>query len=213
MDFGNVTFNTVSVFGKAFVPNRQTAICSIGDMLNSGMLKIDGSIPTTNIGKISKNQIWSYVYYLWSYNRSRLDIFHNMSSYEHRKTKASPVKFCEELYYFMKKNDINVSGKLKSIFKKENIVFCINKILMKHPNISIPILQKIYKKILNATNSQTSSLFNRNSNNFTSSPTIELKANNIQIKANDNYNVERVEKSNGEANVKIQFGVNLVPKK
>lgn len=220
MDFAEVTFNTSSVFGKGFVPNRKVIVACVRNMLNTGFIKLDGHISNENLNKIRKSQLWSYIYYLWWYNKDKIDLFDKMSNYKQKKTKASSKMFCIQIHEVMKSNNITISSTLMNTFKKENISFCINNIIVQYKNISIPILEKLYKRLLNATNSEFDTLSNRQQvelqtlfEEFKKQPTLQVRFNDVQMKTNEIYNVDMVEKSNSKnADVKVQIGFNLVPK-
>jgi hypothetical protein len=221
----NVSFGSKTVFGSRFQPGIKNAIGVVGSLLNTGALRLEGSIDPSDVSKIRKHQIWSYIYYLWYYNRDKIEIFEKMSNYEGKKAKATAKTFLTSFYDMMDKTglEINSSTQLITIFNKERIVDTLNKILEKYPDISIPVLQKLYKKLINSgkipglekvSSSQLAKANIQvipNANQQPNIPNIELKMDQFQVKSNDNYIVKVNDKSQN-SNIKVQFGINLVPK-
>lgn len=76
-----VVFSDRRVFGKGFRPNADAVFCKLSKMLVQGHFA--DARGTIDIGRQAGawrlDVLWSYVYYLYVYNRSNLDLFGAMS--------------------------------------------------------------------------------------------------------------------------------------
>lgn len=213
-DFSNTLFTSTSVFGNGFIPNISSAVCVVGTMLNDNLLKVDGKIAISDLPKIKKYQIWSYIYYLWHYNRNHISVFENMTNFDGKKGIATTQSFLRGIYDVMD-NSTAKSNLLISIFSKERLAVTINNILRDNSDISIPILQKLYKQLLNSgtipglqdMKPQIQVTTSPNSK----TPIVQIKVDKVQVKTNDNYNV-KYNKNNSNSDIKVRFGLNVIPK-
>ena len=183
-------------------------------MLNDNLLKVDGKIAISDLPKIKKYQIWSYIYYLWHYNRNHISVFENMTNFDGKKGIATTQSFLRGIYDVMD-NSTAKSNLLISIFSKERLAVTINNILRDNSDISIPILQKLYKQLLNSgtipglqdMKPQIQVTTSPNSK----TPIVQIKVDKVQVKTNDNYNV-KYNKNNSNSDIKVRFGLNVIPK-
>lgn len=202
MNYTDISFSTTSVFGRGFQPGIKSAICVVGNLLNSNLLMLDGTISLDALADVKKHQIWSYVYYLWHYNRDNIDAFAQMTVKEGGKSRASAHTFLKALEPFVGagENDTIVAH----TFTKQRIVDAIATLLRENPNVSIPILQKLYAKLLQLKHTEVQVTSNAPPASLQSLLMASRKPQ-VQI-----INGNNVRLSN--ADIKVQFGINLIKK-
>ncbi len=204
----HITFKTETIFGKSFKPSLGFAITSVGSLLNDDQLKLDGQLSLELITKITKSEVWGYIYYLWYYNHDKINVFISMTD---NKNKASAENFSSVMksyimnYNVIKQTNVNNSG---VFFTKERLINAVNHILKDNPNIHIPILEQLYKRLANAT--IQNSVKSNNANVNTNKPEITLGT--IEIKTNGSDIQTDLDKIN-KSNIKLHLGVDIVPKK
>lgn len=84
-----VAFTRKEIFGTKFRPAIDPCFCTVSKMLYAGLINSDGTIDIDKSGVISKQQLWSYVYYLWFYNHTNVLVFKSMKSPENGKANAA----------------------------------------------------------------------------------------------------------------------------
>jgi hypothetical protein len=67
------------VFGNKFQSGFKAATEVTAKLLLTDQLNPDGTINTNNIGYLSDSDIWSYIYYLYHYNKAEIIEFRQMS--------------------------------------------------------------------------------------------------------------------------------------
>jgi hypothetical protein len=247
LDLKKVNFASKAVFGDNFSPGNQKSVAILGSILDNNLLKTDGTIAIEDIPKWKKSEIWSYIYYLWYHNRTKIEVFKTMTHLHGKKEQASAKTFINGLYAIMDRGT-EKNSTLSSIFTKERLIYTTNRIVRDNKTISIPILQNIYKKLLNATNAaipnniKAQVKINGNRNNNTNNtkkrqvsniqkssivnvvttkpgPTIHsddilVKVDKINLKTDGNYvaNIDGRPESSSNADIKVAFGINLVPR-
>lgn len=88
-----VAFTNKTIFGHMFKNNIEDCFCKLSKMLFSGKIESDGTIDPSKSDAFSASELWSYVYYLYYYNKSDIDEFAAMKS---KKTgRASAAQFYE----------------------------------------------------------------------------------------------------------------------
>jgi hypothetical protein len=213
LDVRKVSFSSKSIFGEGFATGQKKAVNVLGTILESNILKLDGSIALEDIPKWKKYEIWSYIYYLWHYNRTHIQVFSDMTHQRGKKAEASAKTFLTGMYSVMDKNNVNANAGLPSIFTKERLIVTVNKIIKDNKDISIPILQRLYKKLLNSGDIPGLSQVKRNVNvkiPNNSKSNIQVKVDKIQVKTDGNYIAKVGNDPNSD--IKVAFGINLIPK-
>jgi hypothetical protein len=218
-EFSNISFSSKSIFGHEFNPGIKASVCVVGSLLNYSYLKINGTIHPSKVSNMKKSDIWSYIYYLWYYNRAYIDVFSKMTNRDKKQEKASAQTFLSGLYPYLEKSGGNET--LASVFRKERLVNALNKIIESNEDISIPILQRLYKQLINSGKipglpntgtTQDIEVSTRPNNKQVVSPSLDVKVDQFQLKSPQRYNT-RLTKNTDNSDIKVQFGINLVPKK
>jgi hypothetical protein len=84
-----VAFSNKDVFGPKFTPDVKSCFCKVSQMLFADKINTDGTLDINKAGLLTKEELWSYVYYLFYYNHSNVPVFKSMSNVESGKAKAS----------------------------------------------------------------------------------------------------------------------------
>lgn len=87
-----LAFSNRTIFEK-FSPSIDRCFCVVAKMMFANRINIDGSIDMSQAGFLKKNEVWSYIYYLFYYNNTTLEEFATMRDEE--KGKASAIRFYE----------------------------------------------------------------------------------------------------------------------
>lgn len=202
LSLSDISFNTKSVFGRKFTPGIKVCVGVVGSMMNKSLLQVDGTISQDIAQKVRKSEIWSYVYYLWYYNKDVIRVFEDMTSFEQKKPKAIGEKFAIVFADLMEKSGIDkgtTDMQLKSVFTKERILITLNKLVRDNPSIKIPILQRLYKQLLNSVDLKNSVMKN-----------MQVRLNQVQVRTAKNaQNNVKWGDNVKNADVKIQIGVNI----
>ena len=110
-----LAFNNVEVFGSAFKNDEEKCFCRVSKMIIYGKIERDGTIKDQlNLPKqyrLSKSDLWTYIYYLYSFNKgpNGIDVFEKMQDTDNKK--ASAVLF----YNVVKSFELQRSYSLQSV--------------------------------------------------------------------------------------------------
>lgn len=116
-----LSFKSIGVFDKEFKPNIDNVYCVIARMVFEGHINPDGSINDNRASYLRKYQLWSYIYYLYYYNSSTVDIFAEMKD---SKGKASAVEFYDAVARVVQ----NPFSSDYTPFDVNTLIYFINKI-------------------------------------------------------------------------------------
>jgi hypothetical protein len=102
-----VVFSNKNIFGKGFRPNRDASFCKISKKLvENHFLNTKGMIDISNKASAwTLDALWSYIYYLYIYNRSNLDVFNAMS--DPKTGNASAQRFVDVIHSFFEHSNSN----------------------------------------------------------------------------------------------------------
>lgn len=87
-----LAFNNTLVFGKPFSPSVDQCFCVASRMMFNHRINMDGTIQMEHAGYLKKNELWSYIYYLYTYNNTSVEEFVTMKD---ENGKASALRFYE----------------------------------------------------------------------------------------------------------------------
>lgn len=77
-----ITFSDIKYFGTRFNQKRRSKICTLMNLLFSGLINFDGTIDPSvvNSSEIVLSDLWFYVWYLWKNNKDTIEVFKQMTS-------------------------------------------------------------------------------------------------------------------------------------
>ena len=128
-------FNNTLIFGN-FIRKKRNIRCTLTDLILTGSLMVNGHINENQINRISKGELWTYLYYLWSSNRYSI-IF---TEY------IIPGK---QNYKSFMKLVRGISKSNESFFLKKDIAMCCN-IIVDTSDVYSPIIEEILTAMRNA---------------------------------------------------------------
>jgi hypothetical protein len=210
-------FHDKQIFGQGFQPGLKSCMPGIGTLFQEDILKLDGTINLERMGKVTKTVVWTYIYYLWYYNKETVEVFKKMTDDSQKVKKASATLFSVAVKeYIQKQNPDKILSKART-FSKENLVSFVNDTVKENKDIKIPVLQQLYKKLLNASrNNQSVNIALKKQNNTSNNlQPATATATTTQVTATSNKNAVVVldPKEMTNSDIKVQFGINLFPKK
>lgn len=82
------SFANHAIFGPNFKSGQRAAEIVTADLLLKNKLNIDGTINENLIVDIQESELWSYIYYLYSYNNSKINEFMRMKGDDEKKASA-----------------------------------------------------------------------------------------------------------------------------
>jgi hypothetical protein len=137
-----VAFKDKNVFGS-FKGNLDSCFCVVSRLLFTGLLETNGMISQAKAGLIKKSDAWSYIYYLYYYNSTDIEVFKAMK--EPKKGKASAVLFRRAV--LDKLNEQGILLDRPRVLKPQELAGFINIVLKEEgDNIVSPIFD--YLKML-----------------------------------------------------------------
>jgi len=75
-----LAFNNKTIFGLNFKNSIEDSFCKTSKMFFTGKINLDGRIYEQQPDAFKKSELWAYIYYLYYYNNSDVDIFRRMKS-------------------------------------------------------------------------------------------------------------------------------------
>lgn len=84
-----VAFSRKEIFGNKFKPNINACFCTVSKMLFGDMINTDGTIDIDKSVNLSKEELWSYIYYLYFYNNTNVKVFKSMKNEDNGKASAA----------------------------------------------------------------------------------------------------------------------------
>lgn len=103
--------------------------CCVVNLLLNGIIKFDGLVDTDFLSLAKKRELWAYLFYIWSNNRS-LDDF---------KTPPTPESLED---FVVKKHNIQTL-----YVTKKHLANVINTIIIRNQNIKISVISKLLNTI------------------------------------------------------------------
>jgi hypothetical protein len=193
-----VAFSRKEIFGLKFKPTIDICFLAVAKMLFSERINIDGTIDINQSINLKKEELWSYVYYLYFYNHSNVEIFQSMKN--KKDGKASAELFYSTVVSFTGSEaentytNVNVNSHPAKSFDNVTLIIFINNVIEDYGKVMVnPIFDYLSilmkKNVLTRLSGITIKTGDDNGNN----------SNKIKIVTN-NANV-------ANANVKIKFEV------
>lgn len=87
-----LAFRNQAVFDRSFSPAVDSCFCVVARLVFEGRINVDGTINVEQAGYLKKGDVWSYIYYLYTYNHTSVEEFVAMKD---EKGKASALRFYE----------------------------------------------------------------------------------------------------------------------
>lgn len=132
-----ISFKSKDIFDTKFTPNIDICFCIVSKLLFNNILNIDGSIDMEKAITLKKHELWSYIYYLYSFNNNTINEFIAMKTTRNNKANA-------ELFY----NSVLETIGTSSTIDINNLIYFINVIIHKYQdNLINPVIDYL-KKIL-----------------------------------------------------------------
>lgn len=83
-----IAFTRKEIFGNKFKPTINACFCTVSRMLFGDNINTDGTIDIDKAVNLTKEELWSYIYYLYFYNNTNVSIFKAMKNEENGKASA-----------------------------------------------------------------------------------------------------------------------------
>jgi hypothetical protein len=136
-----ISFKSKDVFDSKFTPNVDICFCTVSKLLFNNIINIDGSIDMEKAITLKKHELWSYIYYLYSFNNKTINEFIAMRTPRNNKANA-------ELFYNSVLEIIGKSTNSTSSIDINDLIYFINVIIHKYEdNLVNPVIGYL-KKIL-----------------------------------------------------------------
>lgn len=132
-----MSFTNTLIFGN-YVKKKKNMRCTLTNMILMGSLMVNGQINENQLHRVTKGELWVYLYYIWSGNR-----FSEVFS-EHITTPGGNpghIKFMELVR--------KISASKEPFFSKRDIMVCCNTIVTMG-DIRLPIIEEILEAMRNA---------------------------------------------------------------
>lgn len=145
-----VSFKRKDIFGQKFSPNIESCFCAVSKLLFADLLNIDGSIDIEKATLLKKEQLWSYIYYLYHFNHEndKTPEFIEMTNKENGKSNAT--KFYDMVITIVESDEKYKTIKPAPAFDENTLIYFINIIVHKYEgaliNPVIDYLNKILSK-------------------------------------------------------------------
>ena len=83
-----IAFSKKELFGKNFKPGMDACFCRVSRLVFEGKINPNGTIDINKAGQLKKDDLWSYVYYLFFYNNTNIPVFTAMVNQNNGKASA-----------------------------------------------------------------------------------------------------------------------------
>lgn len=186
-----IAYSREEIFGKHFKPSINDCYCRTAKIFFNNKINTDGSIELTKESKFKREDLWSYLYYLYYYNHSIIQEFKEIVNVS--KDKSSAEKFYNIIIKIFNIND-NVSKSAKPL---DNIILIkfINYIIKEYSskNLINPIFDYI-NILLRTQNIKIKNLNIKGDNIITDEE--KIKNSNIVVKLINKNNDNIIEEKN-----------------
>ena len=131
-----MSYKNTLIFGN-FVKKRKHIRCTLTNMLLTGSLMVNGHINENMLHKVTKGELWVYLYYIWGGNRFS-EVFSEHTTPGNKMDYKSLMKLVR-----------NISQSKEPFFFKKDIMMCCNTIINMR-DINIPIIEEILEAMTRA---------------------------------------------------------------
>lgn len=121
-----IAFSRKEIFGIKFKPNIDYCFCTLSKMLFAGKINNDGTIDINQVINFKKEELWSYIYYLYFYNHIDIIVFKSMIN--SKTGKASAAQFYSTVNIDTKSEDIDINIQAKP-FEITTLIIFINNVI------------------------------------------------------------------------------------
>jgi hypothetical protein len=83
-----IAFSKKELFGNHFKPGMDSCFCRVSRLVFEGKINPDGTIDINKSGQFTKDDLWSYIYYLFFYNNTNIPVFTSMVNQNNGKASA-----------------------------------------------------------------------------------------------------------------------------
>jgi len=138
-----VAFKNKQIFGN-FKNNINACFCKVTKMMLSEKINVDGTINITKAADMALEELWSYVYYLYFYNKDHLSVFKSMIDPD--TGKATAIRFYESVIAFTNIRNSQTSATPAKPFNSVLLSEFINKVLAEY-NIKVinPVFDYLHR--------------------------------------------------------------------
>lgn len=153
-----VPFSNKDVYGKQFRPGIKLVFPIVAKMLFDDKINSSGGINADKSDNIDKTELFSYIYYLWYYNKSNIFPFTKMHD---GKDKASGDLFYNYVQKTIKNDDLYNVTQTKNITQIDvsGLIYFINKTINEnYGKILIPVIDHLQKLLREETQKSVNSV-------------------------------------------------------
>ena len=191
-----VAFTRKEIFGNKFKPAINPCFCTVSRMLFAGKINNDGTIDIDKAVDLKKEELWSYVYYLFFYNHTNAPVSQSIKHAENGK--ASAVQFYEAIISLVDRDEENDDTPAKPFDTTTLIIFINN------------VLEEFGKQLVNPIFDYLQVILNKNIMTRLSGITHITNGNanaNGNASSHNKIKIVTDEKDIANANVKVRFVV------
>jgi len=139
-----VAFTNKKVFGNRFKNNISLCFCKVTKMMFQEKINVNGTINIEMTNDLLLEELWSYIYYLYFYNKGSIDLFKSMMDKKTRK--ATAIKFYETVIAYTDIRNSETSTKPAKPFDNTILIEFINKVLAEYKDDLInPVFDYLFK--------------------------------------------------------------------
>ena len=134
-NFEKLNFKTKLVFGNRFIASIDQSFAKVSKLFFNQKLDPNGLVFLSKLNSVKKEDLWSYIYYLFHYNKHSVSQFKKISAADKRQ-KASARKF-----YTMVREELDLDLNTFSIIEPPGLAVFINNIIVQNkPHLINPII-------------------------------------------------------------------------
>ena len=83
-----IAFSKKELFGNHFKPGIDACFCRVSRLVFENKINSNGTIDINKAGQLTRDDLWSYVYYLYFYNNTNIPTFTTMVNQNNGKASA-----------------------------------------------------------------------------------------------------------------------------
>lgn len=192
-----IAFSRKEIFGLKFKPTIDICFCTVSKMLFNGKINTDGTIDINQAVNLKKDELWSYIYYLYFYNHTNVTVFESMKNKENGKASAEQfyaavVSMAEDE---LETSNTNANTQPAKPFDPTTLIIFINE-----------VIEEFGKELINPIFDYLGILLKKNVLTRLSGITIKTNENSNTI---DNNKIRIVTDNAGIKNANVKFSLSL----
>jgi len=145
-----ISFSNTQIFGETFRTGLTSCSNVVSKMLVDEKINVSGGIDEDKISTITLTEIWSYIYYLWVFNKEIINVFKSMQD---ERGNAKAELFYSSVWSVIKDDRFyNVRNADKTVIRlnTDGLVYFVNKMVTEnYRTIKNPIAIHLRKLIKN----------------------------------------------------------------